>query len=303
MFYNWKKDEIIRKIDIKLEKSKYEQSILVNKYYLVGISNYSIFVYNFLNDKLYEYPNNEGIFSYFKNNTYKHILNIYDNYFIAWNDIYYYIFSVISKGLHFIKKEKINPNNNKKNNDNNIKENKAFSYDGSERYSESYDESDDIDDNNNHLFSGNDLKNVFGESIFANDNISQNKGFFENVNNKNNSFNIFNNDNKKELFDDKNKTENNLDNSNNKSEGLFNNFNSSTGVFENTNNQNSLFGNINNQNESLFGNMNNQNEGLFGNINNQNKGLFGDIDKQNNSLFGNSNEQKKSSFQNNSDSE
>ena len=342
LFYNWKKNEIIRKIKLKLKKSDCEQSQLVNKYYLVGICNYSIFVYNFLNDKLYEYPNNEGIFSFFKNNIYKNILYIYDNYFITWNDIYYYIFSVIPKGLHFIKKEKINPNNNEKNMDEDYKENnnynpnKTSSNNDSDSYyyDESYNESDDNDDNKKQLFSGNDLKNVFGDNIFTDKNktnidnsITQNKGLgnfnkqnednnglFNLNNNLDNNFNKFNNDNSKTLFDDKKKSENIFDNSSNKSEGLFHNFNKSTGLFENINNQNSLFGNINNQNEhlfgnsntqngELFGNSNTQNGELFGNSNTQNGGLFGNANIQNQSLFGNSNEQKKSLFRNNNNSE
>ena len=328
LFYFWKKNKIIRAINLAFEKSEYEQSILVNKYYLVGICINSIFVYNFFNDKLYEYPSNEGFFSFFKNNNYKYILKIYENYFITWNDTYYYIISVIPKGLVFINKGKINPNKcqnnlNEDNNNNYFNSNKTLSYNGSDSYSESYNESDDIDINNNQLFSGNDLKGVFGGNLFNNTNKSKNvnfnnekKSLFENVNkqneenkNKNENYsekklfirddekkNIFNNT--KNLFDDKNKSGKNIDNSNNKSERLFSNFNNSTGLFENIKNQNNLFGNLNNQNEGLFRNINNQNQGLFENMSNQNEGLFGNINNQNQGLFGNINNQNEGLFWN-----
>lgn len=288
IFYDWKKAQIIRIVKFELEKSKYEKSILVNKFYLVGICTNSIFVYNFLNDKLYEYPSNEGLFSFFKKNNYKFILNIYGNYFISWNNFSYYLISIMPNGLKFIKEGQLKINQeNKINIDNDYDNNSSNNNNDDDDYSrneneDSYNESGNEDNiKERRLFLEEDVKNIFGESLFNNTpktNLFDNndfkntfsKGLFDNYNNNNNIFtNNKKEDNTKNLFNKENAKSSNLN------EGLFGNLNSSKGdLFGNIENQSnningSLFGISNNTNRNLFGNQNNQSEGLFGNINNK----------------------------------
>lgn len=287
LFYDWKKTQIIRNIKFKLEKSIYKQSILVNKFYLVGICNNSIFVYNFLTNKLYEYPSNGGLFSYFKNNNYKYISNIYDNYFISWNDFYYYLINVIPKGLKFIKKGDLNINPLKNNNTKikyNIDDDRSNSSnsnndDDSGNESEySYNESDNEgNESKKQLFTDEDFQKVFGGSLF---NFAEKTNLFDN--------NEFKKTFPNSLFDKKDNINKENEKSNNLNEGLFGNI---------KNQSNSLFGNLNNLNGVLFGNINSQSNNLLENSNNTNGSLFGisnanenQIQKnQSGGLFGNIN--------------
>ena len=198
LFYNWKKNNIIRSIELELEKSSYmSQSILCNKFYLIGIYKNCIYFYNILEDKLYEYSSKEGLLTSYKNNKYKFILKISNNFCIAWNDLSYYIINIYSKGLKIIQKGNIYENNQLSNNINKYKSNdndndnesysnsnsnsnsdsnSNYSYDNDKNYNEGESVDDDYSDYSDnipkHLFSNNDYKNVFSKSLFDNNNLN-----------------------------------------------------------------------------------------------------------------------------------
>ena len=295
-FFNWRKNKIIRTINLKLNKRyDYIKSILIDISILVGICYKEIFIYNFNNDNLYEYLCSVEI------NYVNNIFKIIRNYIAVLNYFHCFIFQVNSNRLKFIKYYNMNNTINDKNgkllinsynndlfNDNKVflyqiiskiknqEKSIGFKFDGniiSERYS-SY-----IYKSISTLMK---YKDLSYEEIRYNDKYSNNKKLFGNNNNSNN------------LFCD-NKNSNSLFGKNNNSNSLFGN-NNSNGLFGNNNNSNSLFGNNNNSN-SLFGNNNNSN-GLFGN--NNSIGLFGN--NNSNGLFDNNNNNSNSSFVNNNNS-
>ena len=104
-FYNWKKNEIIRTLSFSVN-SPINQSILVNKFYLVGICDESIFIYNLFNNKLKEYEQHKNLFS-FLGNKFDYILNIFNDYFIVWNKFDYHIIKTNFNELKHIYKNSI----------------------------------------------------------------------------------------------------------------------------------------------------------------------------------------------------
>ena len=257
LFYNWKKNNIIRKINYLFNNNT--QVILVNKIYYTGIINESLktfFMYNLLTNKLFKYTaklkkeffdekiKNNLFFNIDKKNSYR-IINIYNNYFLIWSDYYYYLFQTSFNGL------KVLMENNYYNGD---KQNIIVDYKNKKKK----------------LFDNFDNKNKINESknkiqfLFGNNNNQEKALFNESINSLNNEILIDISSGK-----DKNVQDNNA-------QHLFGD-DEFKKTFEKST---SLFGN--NNNRSLFGN--NNNSSLFGN--NNNTSLFG---KNNTSLFENNN--------------
>lgn len=86
-----KKNNIIRKIKYNFNSDT--QAILVNKTYYIGIIKESleaiIFIYYILNNKFIKYS--AKLKNDFSKKTYK-IIKIDNNYFLIWNNYYYYLF-------------------------------------------------------------------------------------------------------------------------------------------------------------------------------------------------------------------
>ena len=180
-FYNWNKNEIIRTLSFSLQ-SPINHSILVNKCYLVGICEESIFIYNLINNKLNEYEQHKNLFS-FLGNKFDYILNVYNDYFIVWNTFDYHIIKTNFNELKHIYKNSLEENNldgygnlfftdtkktdlkiidnsNKNDNDNKVINNSLFS---------NFDNDNDKNEINKSLFSGfnpnNNIKlNLFEET-------------------------------------------------------------------------------------------------------------------------------------------
>ena len=108
-FYNWKKNEIIRTLSFHLNNDSYK-SILVNKCYLVGICDDSIFIYNLINSKLNQYEQKKNRLSLL-GDKFDYILNIYNDYFIVWNKFDYHIIKTNINKLKHIYKNSIKKSN------------------------------------------------------------------------------------------------------------------------------------------------------------------------------------------------
>ena len=99
LFFNFKKNKIVKEINIQSYKSNYIDFILVNKYYIVGLLENEIFVYNLISDNIYRYIETNHLLSFEK------IFNVYKNYFFIKNKTnYYLLFKVKFNGITFIKK-------------------------------------------------------------------------------------------------------------------------------------------------------------------------------------------------------
>ena len=191
LFYDWKKNLIIRTINIELGRDRYLQSKLVNKFYLVGICSDSIFVYNFLIDKLINFKNDE-LFSFFKNLHYNSILKIYNNLIITWNESSFYIMRVMPSRLKLIHTGYFNGNNAIEDNENQ-EDNENSEYNEVSEDNASQDSVNESNSDQKELFSGIDIKDVFKKSLFdidmkpTNDIYNnENKTLFKTIDNKSN---------------------------------------------------------------------------------------------------------------------
>ena len=106
MFYNWKKNEVIRKININKEYIN-SQLLFINKYTFLGYSPTlkNIFMISLIDNKYFVFE--RTIIT-------KYIIHLYNNYFILLNGSNYFILNILEI------------NNNNKNNNNN-REQRLFS--------------------------------------------------------------------------------------------------------------------------------------------------------------------------------